>query len=207
MEIKKVTDVEFSKYGRVVEGLDTTELIRVLEEHTPCGEDVEYEPSVVVLENLPIKQELEDRIYGGMPVQIGYCNGVNNMLNALEYHLSSEINVGADDFILLVGKREDIAKDGSYDTGLVEAFVVPKGVAVEMYATTLHYAPVNGKGFRVVVVLPEGTNTDFAPDERKETVDKMLFARNKWLVAHPEAEIDGAFNGLTGENIRVEYEL
>ena len=207
MEIKRVTDAEFSKYGRVVEGLDTTEPIKVLEEQTPCGENVEYVPSVAVLEELSIKHELEDRIYGGIPVQIGYCNGVNNMLNALEYHLSSEINVGADDFILLVGKREDIAKDGSYDTGLVEAFVVPKGMAVEMYATTLHYAPVNGKGFRVVVVLPEGTNTDFAPDARKETIDKMLFARNKWLVAHPEAEIDGAFNGLTGENIKVEYEL
>lgn len=207
MEIKKVTDEEFSKYGRVIEELDTDELIKVLAEETPCGENVEYEPSIAVLEKLPIKQELEDRIYGGMPVQIGYCNGVNIMLNALEYHLSSEINIGADDFILLVGKREDIAKDGSYDTGLLEAYVVPRGVAVEMYATTLHYAPVSGKGFRVAIVLPEGTNAEYTPKDRKDTVDKMLFARNKWLNAHPEAGIEGAFNGLTGENIKVEFEL
>ena len=30
-----------------------------------------------------------------------------------------------------------------------------------------------------------------------------MTAVNKWLIAHEEAAIDGAFNGLKGENIDV----
>ena len=34
--------------------------------------------------------------------------------------------------------------------------------------------------------------------------DPLLVARNKWLIAHEDAKIEGAFNGLKGENISVE---
>ncbi len=79
---------------------------------------------------------------------------------------------------------------------------------MELYATTLHYAPCHtdpAKGFRVLVVLPKGTNTakpDFKPESQE---DKMLWANNKWLLAHPEsAEAkDGAWRGLTGPNIDI----
>ena len=42
------------------------------------------------------------------------------------------------------------------DTALVKAFRLPAGVLVELYATTLHYAPSNlgDAGFRVTIVLP-----------------------------------------------------
>ena len=41
--------------------------------------------------------------------------------------------------------------------------------------------------------------------EVKNTEDKMLWARNKWLLAHPDsAEAkQGAYIGLKGENITV----
>ena len=31
--------------------------------------------------------------------------------------------------------------------------------------------------------------------------DRLMTAKNKWLIAHEEAKIAGAFNGLKGENI------
>ena len=34
--------------------------------------------------------------------------------------------------------------------------------------------------------------------------DQLLFARNKWLIAHEDAKIEGAFVGLKGENLSVE---
>ena len=37
--------------------------------------------------------ELQKKGYGELPIQIGYCNGKNYKLNALEYHRSSEIDV------------------------------------------------------------------------------------------------------------------
>lgn len=33
--------------------------------------------------------------------------------------------------------------------------------------------------------------------------DKLLFAKNKWLIAHKDAKIQGAFEGLIGENLSV----
>lgn len=33
--------------------------------------------------------------------------------------------------------------------------------------------------------------------------DGLLTAKNKWLIAHEEAAIEGAFNGLKGKNIQI----
>ena len=102
--------------------------------------------------------------------------------------------------------QQDIEADFTYDTKNIEAFLVPKGTMIEVYATTLHYAPcsVDGQEFRCVVVLPKDTNLDLEvkPEGAKE--DKLLAARNKWLIGHEEAGIAGAFNGLKGENISVD---
>ena len=126
-------------------------------------------------------------------------------LNALEYHRSSEIDIAATDLILLLGCQQDIGEDDTYDTAKVEAFYVPAGTAVELYATTLHYAPCSAdeNGFRCVIVLPKGTNEDLPFKAADEGENRLLTAVNQWLIAHEEAGIDGAFCGLKGENVTV----
>ena len=172
----------------------------------PVPEDVIYVPSVDELEALDVAKELQNRAYGGLPIQIGYCNGHNKKLNAVEYHRNSEINVAATDLVLLIGEQKDIEDDFTYDTSKIEAFLVPAGTAIEVYATTLHYAPCNVKesGFQCVVVLPKGTNTEINFQLEKTGEDALITAKNKWLIAHEEAGIEGAFNGLKGENITIE---
>lgn len=64
--------------------------------------------------------------YGEMPIQIGFCNGNNYKLNALEYHRTSEIDVAASDLILLLGWQADVEEDYTYDTSKVEAFCFPR---------------------------------------------------------------------------------
>lgn len=203
MQIQSVFDKAFAKYGRVFKGVDVEAICKAMKD-TPLPEDVIYVPSVSELEALDIYDVMSKNVYGDMPVQIGYCNGHNNKLNALEYHRSSEINIAVTDMILLLGCQQDIKEDFTYDTSLVEAFLVPEGTVVEMYATTLHYAPCgfDGEGFRCVVVLPKGTNYDVKVNECIAE-NKLLAATNKWLIAHPEAGIEGAFEGLVGENIEV----
>ena len=92
---------------------------------------------------------------------------------------------------------------GLFDTSKCKCFKVPKGVPVEIYSTTLHYAPVsvNGEGFRVLICLPKGTNVDRVKSDK----NKMLYASNKWLLAHKESSEakDGAYIGLIGENIKI----
>ena len=205
MKIKKVTDPAFRKYGQVLEGYDFTGLIKEMK-HTPVPEDVIYVPSVEELEALDIMKDLQNKGYGGLPVQIGYCNGHNKKLNAVEYHRNSEINVAVTDLVLLIGHQQDIEPDHTYDTSKIEAFLVPAGTGIEVYATTLHYAPchVNEGGFQCVVVLPKGTNTDLTFQTEKTGEDSLMTAKNKWLIAHEDAKIAGAFNGLKGENITID---
>lgn len=209
MEIKKVTDAAFKKYGRVISHVDVAELVAVLKE-TPIPADVVYEPSVESLEKLPVKEELSSVIYGEMPIQIGYCNGHNKKLNALEYHRDSEINIAAEDAVLMLGSLQDVEADFTYDTSKVEAFLVPAGTAVEIYATTLHYAPchVEDGGFQVAVVLPKGTNYELKAAHAKvengkaPNEDALLTAVNKWLIGHAEGGLpEGSFLGLKGENL------
>ena len=205
MKIQKVTDPAFRKYGQVLEGYDFTGLIKEMK-HTPVPEDVIYVPSVEELEALDIMKDLQNKGYGGLPVQIGYCNGHNKKLNAVEYHRNSEINVAVTDLVLLIGHQQDIEPDHTYDTSKIEAFLVPAGPGIEVYATTLHYAPchVNEGGFQCVVVLPKGTNTDLTFQTEKTGEDSLMTAKNKWLIAHEDAKIAGAFNGLKGENITID---
>ena len=205
MKIQKVTDPAFRKYGQVLEGYDFTGLIKEMK-HTPVPEDVIYVPSVEELEALDIMKDLQNKGYGGLPIQIGYCNGHNKKLNAVEYHRNSEINVAVTDLVLLIGYQQDIEPDHTYDTSKIEAFLVPAGTGIEVYATTLHYAPchVNEGGFQCVVVLPKGTNTDLTFQTEKTGEDSLMTAKNKWLIAHEDAKIAGAFNGLKGENITID---
>lgn len=205
MTVKKVTDSAFKAYGRVITGYDFSGLLKAMEQ-TPLPEDVIYIPSLPEMEALPAAKELENGIYGQMPIQIGCCNGHNKKLNAVEYHRDSEVDIAVDDLILILGKQQDIEEDHTYDTSRMEAFLVPAGTAVEVYATTLHYAPchVKDEGFRCVIVLPRDTNLDMEPVEVKDPEDRLLFARNKWLIGHAQGGLpEGAFIGLKGENLSV----
>ncbi len=206
MEILSIYDPAFRPYGRVLTGYDTAALADTLE-RTPLPEGVVYTASEPSLEALPIFADFSQSVYGGMPVQLGWCNGHNTRLNCLEYHRDSEINFGTRDFILLLGLESEIS-GGKFDTSLVKAFRVPAGTLVEVYATTLHYAPCEaklGQGFQVLVALPRGTNTERPRFASKTYEDTLLTACNKWLLAHAESDEAkaGAVVALTGENLDI----
>ena len=204
--MKQVTDKEFAVYGRVLD-VDVKEFVDVMKE-VPVVSETMYEPSVGAFEDLPLAKTLEQESFGFLPIEFGHCSGYNNKLNALEYHRSSEIDIAATDLILLVGRQQDIDLSSyTYDTALVEAFFVPAGTAVELYATTLHFAPcsVDGKEFRCGVILPKGTNEALPETVSSSGENALLFAINKWLIAHEESGLqkDKAWIGLVGENIKL----
>ncbi len=206
MKIYSVFDKEFAPFGQVVAGLEeAAEEIRLALEQTPLPDGVGYVPSDPILQELPAAVEVSEHCFGGMPVQMGWCNGHNSRLNCLEYHRNSEFNLGTEDFILLLGEQKEI-ENGFFDTAKVKAFRVPAGVLVEVFATSLHYAPCHTdpeKGFRMLVALPWGTNTEKPVMEAKNVEDEWMTACNKWLLAHPDSQEakDGAKVGLCGENI------
>ena len=208
MKIYSVFDPEFHAYGQIVDGMEDTikSLLEALAK-TPLPEGTDYVPEEPLLQSLPEAQVVSDHCYGGMPIQLGWCNGHNTKLNCLEYHRDSEFNLGTENFVLLLAKQSDIV-DGVLDTGKIKAFWAPAGTLIEVYATTLHYAPCHmdaGKGFRVMVALPKGTNLEKPQMEAKTSEDKLLWARNKWLLAHAESSEakQGAAVRLEGENLDI----
>ena len=210
MKIYPVTDPAFKPYGRVVEGYPVAGILAGLAQ-TPLTDAVAYVPKEPLLHAAADAKAVGEALFGGMPFQLGYCNGHNTKLNCLEYHRDSEFNLGTEDFILLLAKQDELV-DGELDTAKVKAFRVPAGVLVEVYATTLHYAPCHcdpAKGFRVLVALPLNTNTDYRPAGGANKLDRQLWARNKWLIAHAESDEakQGAVVGLRGVNIDIQSDL
>ncbi len=211
MKIGSVYDASFAPYGKVLEGYDTG-CLRDIMEAIPLPETgTAYEPSIPAMEATSLYGQFQNNAYGGMPIQLGMCWGRNTKLNCVEYHRDSEVNIGMEDFILLLAKEDDIV-DGVLDTAKVKAFKAPAGVPVEVYATTLHYAPCQAAKdghFRVAVVLPRGTNGPKPNITPINDEDKTLWGSNKWLLAHPESAeaAQGAVQGIKGENIDIAADL
>lgn len=213
MKIYSVYDPQFKPYGQIVEGMEDAirQILPVLAQSPMPETGVGYVAEYAPMQELPATQTVADHLYGGMPVQMGWCNGHNTKLNCVEYHRDSEFNLGTENFILLLAKQDEIV-DGVLDTAKVKAFWVPAGVMIECYATTLHYAPCHAdpaKGFKMLVALPKGTNTKKPDITPKSWEDGLLRARNKWLLAHPESPeaSRGCYVGLIGENIDIAGEL
>jgi hypothetical protein len=218
-----VDEPSFAAYGRVmaVEGLE--DLAALADRIT--GIDAEanrYVASLPELEAHPAAFRL-GIVFGGAQVELGYCNGPNSRLNGLEYHKSPEIDVAVTDLVLLLGKKRDLGADLSYESRRLEAFYLPAGTAVELWPEVLHYSPCKAgpKGFKSIIALPRGTNEALGQEELAAARDlgraqggraardpeaRLLFMRNKWLLAHPERTIlveRGAWPGIRGENIEV----
>ena len=210
MILESVLDEAFRTYGSVPEGYETAPLLEAMRQIPLPESGTAYRASMDELERAAIFPALESRFFGGMPAQLGMCWGHNTKLNCLEYHRCSEVNIGAEPFILLLARLQEL-EAGVLDTDKVRAFLVPAGVPVELYADTLHFAPcqTSEDGFRVAVALLRGTNTEKPAVDAGNDEDRRLWARNKWLLAHPESRQaqNGAYIGLSGRNIDIREEL
>ena len=205
IKLYDVRDKEFAPFGRIIKSLDATEIIETAKKITNPESGSSYLPFLEDFEVLKIASEIENELFGSLPTQIGYCWGHSNFLNATEWHTSSEINIAVTPLVLILGHVWDI-ENGKIDSSKFKAFYLPKGTAVEVYSTSLHFCPcqVSDSGFGCVVGLPLGTNTPLdAPVE-----DNLLFRKNKWLLAHEDNEAligRGAAAGICGENYTVRY--
>ena len=215
MDIYEITDPSFARYGRIVTGVDTAPIIDVLRS-LPLGDGVDYVPSVSELERLDAAVYFRDHVFAGMPIQMGYVAGHNTRLDCLEHHMCSEFVLDTEDVILLLAKRDDVEIVGDadsafgmrarLDTAKVKAFAVPAGTVVELYNSTLHFAPIGANEtheFRGLVVLSKGTNTDKPDIEPTCLEDLTLWAKDNWLLVHADAPqaSQGGYIGLVGENI------
>ncbi len=223
LAIRTLDDPAFAAYGRVLDLEGLPGLLELADRITGIEPDANrYVASLPELEAHPAALPL-GILFGGSPIQVGYCNGPNSRLNGLEYHKSTEVDIAVTDLVLLLGKKRDIAPDLSYEARRVEAYYLPAGAAIELWPEVLHFSPckVHPRGFKSIIVLPRGTNEALTQKELTAARDlgrgqggtgprdpeaRLLFMKNKWLIAHPERAIlveRGAWPGIRGENIEV----
>jgi hypothetical protein len=215
LDILPVSDPTFQRYGRLLTRYDASEIIARAQRILPATPGVAYEPSVAALEEpCAFSQAMVQEVYGGMPTQVGWCYGSNLAMNALEYHRGSEVDVCLTDVVLLVGHVQDICWGDDlergqigYDTAQVAAFYAPAGAVVELSPWNVHYAPIHcvaGGSFATLVYLPRLTNEPLPFAVPAVGENRLLFAVNKWLLAHPSVAAlreAGAYAGLVGDDI------
>lgn len=206
IQIMTTADPEFRHYGRCWTEFTLPEMVAMAGEILPIRPDgVAYVPSVPALEALTSEEEvIRQSVFGGMPMQIGYCSGQNRRMDGMEFHQGSELIVALTDAILLLGTYDTLhEKDGNFsmDSGDMKAFFLACGEIVELHGGIMHYAPVQveAKGFLTLIILPRDTNTALSAKVANVPSDKLLVARNKWLITHPDAGY--GYRGMTGANI------
>ncbi|MHB8061818.1 MAG: DUF4867 family protein [Ruminiclostridium sp.] len=209
LEINSIFDDCFLNYGKVIRGYNFSEFTPIMESRSIPESGNMYVASDEELMNASLAKDLSNIFYGNMPVEVGYCNGNSNKLNALEYHKCSEIDFAVTDLILILGDIRNI-KNNNFSSSSTQIFYVPSNTAVELYSTTLHFAPckVSNSGFKSIIVLTAGTNQplSMAPMPNNDE-DKLLWMQNKWLIAHKDSvpASKGAFIGISGDNIEIKY--
>lgn len=209
--ILSVQSSRFKQYGQILEGLDVQGLLDKASAVTPIPEEgTLYVPSLKELEAFPVVEALAP-YYGHQPLQVGFCNGRNQNMNGLEYHKSPEVIMAVTDCVLFLCPFDHLQDFESVRTIDAELFFLPKGSVVLIKSHILHLAPcmVEQQGFQAIIILPKDTNEPLDPEEIKkrdsssEKEDRLLFKKNKWILAHPEREQLVSQNvhvGLVGEN-------
>lgn len=204
MKIQRITEPEFSDYGKVLR-LASDEIVTYLQEQSTMPKEgniyVREDPKMKSLKGI---SEIQEEVYGMADIEIGYCNGFNSLLNCMEYHTCPEVDIAGSDLVLLLGRFTDI-HDGMFDSKDTKAFLLKKGEAVILNPYTLHFSPckVNKDGFLCAVILSDKTNMAL----KEKSKDPALWMVNKWLLAHKDAPAakEGAYIGIQGDNLNVDF--
>lgn len=201
LHIYTTKDYSFHEYGRCL-SLDTDEILENIERIREIPNvGTTYETDISELHEASLFNDIQENIYGKLPIQAGLVCGKNTQLTGIEFHQGSEVNIAVTDCILLLGKKEDL-KHECYDVNKIKAFYIKRGEALEIYSTTLHYTPlqVHQKGFALLVFLLLGTNMPI------ENPQGMLTKMNKWYITHPSQEKkieEGCIPGLLGDMVKI----
>lgn len=209
--ILSVQSSRFKQYGQILEGLDVQDLLDKAAAITPIPEEgTIYVPSLKDLEGFAVVEALAP-YYDNNPIQVGFCNGRNQSMNGLEYHKSPEVIMAVTDCVLFLCPFDHLQNFESVRSVDAELFYLPKGCVVLIKANVLHLAPcmVEQQGFQAIIILPKDTNEPLDKEEieirdkSQDKEDRLLFKKNKWMLAHPERiqlVSQNVHVGLIGEN-------
>lgn len=204
LKIKSVADDAFAQFGQIISLPYQDKLAQQLAATDIPSSNNKYVRADQAFLADEQRQVVAREWYGEQAIEIGYCNGNSSQINALEFHNCSEINLAGTDLVLFLAHRNQL-HDNQLNTNQTQAFFVPQGTAIEIYSTTMHFAPcrVWQAGFKCLVILVDQTNTPLTTARKSSD---LLFQHNKWLLTHQENQRmvqQDAYVGLIGKNLAV----
>ena len=194
LNIESIFQDSFIKYGSILDLKCKDNLITKLEKDTTIPETGNiYKPFVREWEEKEIKSELS-HLYDEA-IEIGYCNGQNTKLNALEWHNCNEVNVYGTDVVLFLAKLDDLSDDYNLESSKIKTFFVPKNTSILLFNDTLHFSPckVDKGGFKAIIILSDATNTELEASDiayinkSNKNLDSLILKKNKFIICHREA--------------------
>jgi hypothetical protein len=200
-----VDEASFDAYGSAHWELDPADFTTMMRNNFngEMGARATYEPVVDALSEHPLIQEIQDTIYGGEAVQVGWTFGNNGSLDALQYNGVKVTLVTAEDAVIFVGSKDKFDEAaGSYNTKDTKAYYVPTNAVVELKPESLYSMPVRvikSTGQLTAIIVPAGVGLE--PASPGSGFDQGLVANDLWIFGLPDSS---DYQGLTGGNIAIE---
>jgi len=198
-----VDDPKFDEFGAAYWELDPTDFVQAMraEFNGQLGDQAEYVPQVEALQDHPLVAQIQETIYNGAPVQVGWVYGNNANLDYLELNEATVTLITAENALFFVGSKANLDTTAwTFDVKNALAFYIPANAVVSLNPETLHSAPIrvsNDTGMLTAVIVPEGLGIEPAPPG--QGMDKALVSEGRWIFAFPGLN-DGYYEGLTGKN-------
>jgi len=202
-----VDDPKFDGYGKLHWDVDPTEFVTAMQESFDgtMSDTAVYEPVVDELQDHPFVSQIQDLVYGGEPVQVGWVYGLNNSLDQLEYNGVPVTLIPANDMVMFLGAKDKLnSTDWTYATKDTQAFFIPDHAIVELLPDTFRSLPIpaiSEEGYLVAVITPAGVGLEDASPG--EGIDQALVSNDRWIFAFADNP-SGYFAGLTGSNTSIE---
>ena len=198
-----VDDPKFKSFGTPYWDLDATGFVKSMKDNFKgqMSDQAVYEPKVDALQNDPLIAQIQEKIYGGKPVQVGWVYGNNAKLDFLEYNGEIVTLIPADNSVIFVGDKANLDQSSwKFDVGKTNAFFMPASSVVSLKPDTLHSAPIrvaNNTGQLTAVIVPAGVGLE--PATPGTGMDQALYSNGRWIFAVPGIA-GGFYEGLTGSN-------
>jgi hypothetical protein len=198
-----VDDPKFEPFGAAHWDLDAKAYVEMVKSKFSGekGKKAVYEPVVDGLADDPLIKQIQDTIYEGKPIQVGWVYGDNDALDYLEYNAGPVTLITTENALVFAGDKAELDPTNfTFDVKDTKAFFIPANAVVTLKPDTLHSAPIrvtDKAGQLTVVILPEGTGVEKASPG--SGMDQALVAKNRWIWAFPD-NLEGFFAGLTGSN-------
>lgn len=155
-----VDEDSFTAYGSPHWELDPSEFTQAMLDafDGQMGEESVYEPVVDALQDEPFVAQVQEAIYGGEPVRVGWFYGNNGDLE-LMYHAPVSVTlISANNIILFAGSA-----GGTLDAKDASGYFAPPNSVIEMGPNALFSIPVRAikqSGQLTAVIAPEGAELE-----------------------------------------------